>query len=131
MNCSCHLLQSKLELTLNTLSGFWFRQALLLMQGGVDVNSQNELGESPLIYLSITLKRKENQKIRFKLAKLLIDFGSNVNIQDYRGMTVLIHSSILNQDDLVQLLLSFVSKLNMFIFILFSFPLLWIPKMVF
>jgi len=94
------------------------------MQGGVDVNSQNELGESPLIYLSITLKRKENQKIRFKLAKLLIDFGSNVNIQDYRGMTVLIHSSILNQDDLVQLLLSFVSKLNMFIFILFSFPLL-------
>ncbi|XP_053214270.1 homeobox protein Wariai-like [Panonychus citri] len=86
-----------------------YRQCLLLIQSGQDVNGRNESGETPLIFLVKTLNRKEQRKMRIKFAKLLIDFGANPNIQDSRGQTALIHATIKGQDDVVQLLLSHVN----------------------
>ncbi|XP_015781274.1 ankyrin repeat domain-containing protein 18B-like [Tetranychus urticae] len=83
-----------------------YRQCLLLIQSGQDVNGRNELGETPLIHLVKSLNRKEHKKMRAKFAKLLLDFGANPNLQDSRGQTALIHATIKGQDDLVQSLLS-------------------------
>lgn len=87
----------------------FFRQALLLLQGGIDVNGRNENGETPLIYLSKALNRRENKKMRQKFAKMLLDMGANPNIQDFRGTTPLMMASIKGQEDLVQTFLADVS----------------------
>lgn len=83
---------------------------MLLIEGGIDVNVRNETGETPLIYTSKALNRKEHRKMRQKFAKMLLELGGNPNLQDYRGSTPLMHASIRGQDDLVQLLLTNVSN---------------------
>ncbi|XP_023229650.1 ankyrin repeat domain-containing protein 34B-like [Centruroides sculpturatus] len=79
-----------------------YRQAKLLVEAGVNVDSRNEKGETPLICTSLQL---EDAKIRIKFARLFVDAGANPNLQDNRGLTALMYAAIQDQPDLVLILL--------------------------
>ncbi|XP_076355750.1 uncharacterized protein LOC143249563 [Tachypleus tridentatus] len=79
-----------------------YRQALLLVEAGVDVNSRNERGETPLI---CTCSHVEECRNRTKLGRLFLDAGADPNMQDWQGLTALMHASIKGQTDMVLLFL--------------------------
>ncbi|XP_013789054.1 uveal autoantigen with coiled-coil domains and ankyrin repeats protein-like [Limulus polyphemus] len=79
-----------------------YRQALLLVEAGVDVNSRNERGQTPLISTSIYV---EDCKNRSKLDRLFLDAGADPNFQDWQGLTALMHGCIRGQTDVVLILL--------------------------
>ncbi|XP_076353104.1 uncharacterized protein LOC143248555 [Tachypleus tridentatus] len=79
-----------------------YRQALLLVEAGVDVNSRNERGQTPLICTSIYV---EDCKNRSKLDRLFLDAGADPNFQDWQGLTALMHGCIRGQTDVVLMLL--------------------------
>ncbi|XP_013773491.1 ankyrin repeat domain-containing protein 34C-like [Limulus polyphemus] len=79
-----------------------YRQALLLVEAGVDVNSRNERGETPLI---CTCTYVEECKNRAKLGQLFLNAGADPNVQDWQGLTALMHASIKGQTDMVLLIL--------------------------
>ncbi|XP_076308014.1 uncharacterized protein LOC143223657 [Tachypleus tridentatus] len=79
-----------------------YRQALLLVEAGVDVNSRNERGETPLMCTSIYVEECKN---RAKLGQLFLNAGADPNIQDWQGLTALMHAVIRDQTDMVLLIL--------------------------
>lgn len=79
-----------------------YRQAKLLVEAGVNVDSRNEKGETPLICTSLQL---EDSKIRIKFARLFVDAGANPNLQDFKGLTALMYCSLQDQPDMVLILL--------------------------
>src|SRR2546426_294984 len=80
--------------------------------------------QTPLIFLSCTLTDDDpsNRQYRPKFAKLLLSANADPNLQDFLGMTAIMHASMRGQDDLVQVLLSNVSRVFPFFFQAFFSP---------
>ncbi|XP_055930949.1 uncharacterized protein LOC129961250 [Argiope bruennichi] len=82
------------------------RQAMLLAEAGIDVDCRNEKGQTPLIYTVIAVD--DCSRSRTKLVKLFLEAGADPNAADWKGLTALMHASILGQAETVKPLLECV-----------------------
>ncbi|GBO22816.1 hypothetical protein AVEN_185590-1 [Araneus ventricosus] len=88
------------------------RQAMLLAEAGIDVDCRNEKGQTPLIYTVVAVD--DCSRSRTKLVKLFLEAGADPNAADWKGLTALMHASILGQAETVKPLLECVSILFCF-----------------
>ncbi|CAL1293507.1 unnamed protein product [Larinioides sclopetarius] len=82
------------------------RQAMLLAEAGIDVDCRNEKGQTPLIYTVVAVD--DCSRSRTKLVKLFLEAGADPNAADWKGLTALMHASILGQAETVKPLLECV-----------------------
>ncbi|KAG8183047.1 hypothetical protein JTE90_018093 [Oedothorax gibbosus] len=82
------------------------RQAMLLAEAGIDVDCRNEKGQTPLIYTVVAVD--DCSRSRAKLVKLFLEAGADPNAADWKGLTALMHASILGQAETVKPLLECV-----------------------
>ncbi|GFX31924.1 ANK_REP_REGION domain-containing protein [Trichonephila clavipes] len=83
------------------------RQAMLLAEAGIDVDCRNERGQTPLIYTVVAVD--DCSRSRTKLVKLFLEAGADPNAADWKGLTALMHASILGQAETIKPLLECVS----------------------
>ena len=62
-----------------------------LIKNGADINIQNKIGRTPLIFSVLIANATEFKTL--KIMKLLIDNGAQLDIQDGEGQTALIKAS--------------------------------------
>ena len=79
-----------------------------LLESGVDVNFLDEQGLTPL--MRAAQLPDEKSRTRHNLLKLLLQYGSNVNIVDQKGRHVLSRACIDEKDDIVKLLCSVANQ---------------------
>ncbi|GFT13398.1 ANK_REP_REGION domain-containing protein [Nephila pilipes] len=82
------------------------RQAMLLAEAGIDVDCRNERGQTPLIYTVVAVD--DCSRSRTKLVRLFLEAGADPNAADWKGLTALMHASILGQAETVKALLECV-----------------------
>ncbi|XP_015923185.1 uncharacterized protein [Parasteatoda tepidariorum] len=79
------------------------RQAMLLAEAGIDVDCRNDKGQTPLIYTVVTVD--DCSRSRNKLVRLFLEAGADPNAADWKGLTALMHASILGQVETIKALL--------------------------
>ena len=88
---------NKPEQTLfNAVASSKLRLIRLLIEGGVNVNSRNDRGQTPLLITCSSLSNTCHARweTREKVVKYLISVGADVNIHDTTGRTPLIYAVI-------------------------------------
>lgn len=81
----------------------------MLIENGIDVNSQNINGETALMLAS----KKGWYFGTDKIFKILMDAGSDINLQDNNGDTALLIAVKYHQDDNVRILTKFGADVNL------------------
>lgn len=82
------------------------RLVLALTEGGLDVNTQNDSGETPLLHLC---RKRENC---LQMAKLLLGMGANPATADLTGLAPLHVAAETNNLELVKLLIKYNAPLD-------------------
>ncbi len=81
----------------------------LLLENGVNVNSKNKMGQTPLLFAIIF---GQNQKNNIKIIKKLIEYNADINISDENNWTPFIWSIIEKYEEAVQILINSGININ-------------------
>lgn len=79
-----------------------YRQTVLILEAGVDIDGRNDKGQTPLM---ITCQNMEDAKNRTKFVKLFMDTGANPNVQDWDGLTALMYAVMNGNNEVVAVLI--------------------------
>ena len=94
----------------NNYSNQQFRIMDSLIKHGININAQDENGNTALMFLSLSKYIYDINTINS--AKLLIKSGADVNLKNNGGMTALMNASAVGSDELVELLINAGARVN-------------------
>ncbi|XP_067137582.1 ankyrin repeat domain-containing protein 63-like [Centruroides vittatus] len=78
-----------------------YRQTVLILEAGVDIDGRNDKGQTPLMITCQNIDVKN----RTKFVKLFMDTGADPNIQDWDGLTALMYAVMNGNNEIVAVLI--------------------------